>query len=82
MAIDENIATESMDDWEEDLVRPYIERMKDSDDDDSDNDGSDDDEVIIIPKPILTIREAYSIASKLQWLQEDDLVPIADELQK
>jgi len=46
--------------------------MKDSNDDD--------DEVIIIPEPILTIREAYSIASKLQKLQEDDLVPIVDEL--
>jgi len=47
VAIDENIATESMDDWEEDLVRSYIERMKDSNDDD--------DEVFIIPEPVLTI---------------------------
>jgi len=60
VAIDENIATESMDDWEEDLVRFYIERMKHSNDDD--------DEVIIIPESVLTIREAYSIASKLQKL--------------
>jgi len=40
----------------------------------------DDDEVIIILKLVLTIREAYSIASKLQRLQEDNLVPIVDEL--
>jgi len=79
-AIDENIATESMDDWEEDLVRSYTERMKDSNDDDDDGSDDDDDEVIIMPEPVLTIREAYSIASKLQRLQEDDLVPIVDEL--
>jgi len=60
VVIDGNIATESKDDWEEHLVRSYIERMKNSNDDD--------DEVIIIPEPVLTIREAYSIASKLQNL--------------
>ena len=54
VAIDENIATESMDDCEEDLVRSYIERMKDSDDDD-DYDGTDDN-VISIPELVLTIR--------------------------
>ena len=37
VAIDENIVTESMDDWEEDLERSYIERMKDSDDDNNDD---------------------------------------------
>ena len=74
VAIDENIATENVDDWEEALVRSYIERMKDCDDDDNDDD------VISIPEPVLTIREAYSIASKLQRLQEDDLTPLVDKL--
>ena len=82
VAIDENIATESMDDWEEDLVRSYIERMKDSDDDNNDDstDEADDDDIILIPEPVLTIREAYSIASKLQRLQDDDLTPLVDKL--
>ena len=82
VAIDENIATESMDDWEEDLVRSYIERMKDSDDDNSDDstDEADDDDIILMPEPLLTIREAYSIASKLQRLQDDNLTPLVDEL--
>jgi len=34
LAIDENIATENMDNWEENLVRSCIEGMKDSNDDD------------------------------------------------
>ena len=82
VAIDENIATESMDVWEEDFVRSYIKRMKDSDGDDGDNDGSDDDDdkVIIMSESVLTIRKAYSIASKLQWLQENDLASIVDKL--
>jgi len=81
VAIDENIATESMDDWEEELVRSYIERMKDRDDDNDDNnDDTDDDDVIVMPEPVLTMREAYSIASRLQRVQDDDLAPIVDEL--
>ena len=87
VAIDDNIATESMDDWEEDLVRSYVEKMKDADDeddddgiDDDDDDGTDDDDdddVIIL---VLTIREAYPIALSLQRLQEDELTPMVDDL--
>ena len=80
VAIDENIATESMDDWKEDLARSYIERMKDSDDDDNDDGTDDDDDAISIHELVLTIIEAYSIASKLQRLQEDDLTPLVDKL--
>jgi len=74
VAIDDGIATESMDDWEEELVRSYVEKMKDSDceDEDEDNDNDDgtddgdDDDVIILPEPVLTIREAYSIVLSLK----------------
>ena len=37
VAIDGNIASESMDDWEEDLVRSYVKKMKDADDKDDDD---------------------------------------------
>ena len=82
VAIDENIATESIDDWEEDLVRSYIERMKDSDDVDNNNGTDDDDDngVISIPEPVLIIIVAYSLALKLQRLQEDDLTLPVDKL--
>ena len=33
-----------------------------------------------MPEPVLTIREAYSIASKLHRLQDDNLTPLVDEL--
>ena len=62
VAIDDGMATESMDDWEEGLVRSYVEKMKDSDGEDEDNNaGTDNDDVMILPEPVLTIREAYSI---------------------
>ena len=63
VAIDDNIAIESMGDWEDDLVRSYV-----------------DDDVIILPEPVLTIREAYPIALSLQRLQEDELTPIGEDL--
>ena len=60
MAIDGGIATESMDDREEELARTYVDKMKDSDGEDQDNDDcTDDDDVIVLPDPVLIIREAY-----------------------
>ena len=70
VAIDDNIATESMDDWEEDLVRSYVEKVKDADDEDDDDGTDDDDDVIILPEPVLTIREAYPFALSLQRSQK------------
>ena len=37
VVIDDNIATESMDDWEEGLVRAYVEKMNDADNEDDTN---------------------------------------------
>jgi len=57
VAIDDGIATERMGDWEEELVRFYVEKRKDSDGEYEDNDGSSGDH-----EPVLTIKKAYSIA--------------------
>ena len=64
VVIDDGIATDRMDDWEDFFM--YVEKMKDNNGEDEDNnDGTDDDEdddLIILPEPVLTIRETYSIA--------------------